>query len=92
MFAFFKHIFSREQEFDYSRFLSFRREFEAMQDDIADLKERFNRFQNRHLMREARNQKGGVDEDLIEQARTIAGKNEPPKPTHFPGTFRRRES
>jgi len=90
MWAKIKQIFSAKPEFDYSQFLAFRRDFEALQDEIYDLKERFNRFQNRHLMRSARDNRGGVDQDLIDQAREIAGKNEQQGPSLVPGTFRRK--
>jgi len=89
MWAKIKQIFSRKQEFGYSQFLMFRRDFEAMQDEVYDLKERFNRFQNRHLMRSARETRGGVDQDLVDQARAITEKTESKGPTLVPGTFRR---
>ena len=92
MFSFLKRIFAPEPPSLYGDYLEFRRDFEAVQDELSDLKTRFNRFQARQSMREAR--MGKVDPDLVDEAREIAGKGKATEQTFgprlIPGTFRRR--
>jgi hypothetical protein len=73
-------VFSPTEE----QWLHLQRQLESLQARQGDLVERFNLFQNREGMRQARAAKGNGDTEIQHQAAALLAKRNPSEPTSTP--------